>query len=302
MAAQMLLKGPSDQRVELKERLIAGRNPDSDIVLEQGHPSRRHAQITLKDGSVWLEDLGSANGTFVNERRIQAPVELKLGDRIRFDVEIWELIGAGAAEPPKTVVRGAPAPDVPKTDQAKATPGSWVYDESKGGPGTRLIDPDELKNMLRSGGAAAGAPALDDIAGAHLRVKSGKRAGEILRLSVSASENVWTIGSDAARDIAIPDDGVSAYHATLRHEGARWKLTDQMSANGTFVDGTKISVHFLSTGDHVVRFGPVECDLHLPAGGRQDGGGQRRWWVTAVVSFIATAVVLAAVWWLMAGR
>jgi hypothetical protein len=123
-----------------------------------------------------------------------------------------------------------------------------------------------------------------------------------LRLLVPAEENVWTIGSDPTRDMVVPDDGVSAYHATLRHEAARWKLTDQMSANGTFVDGTKIRVHFLSTGDHVVRFGPVECDLHIPAAAHRAGGGQGRWWVTAVVSFVATGIIIAAAWWMMAGH
>ena len=305
MTPGLLLKGPSNESVEVKDGLIAGRNPDSDIVLVQGHPSRRHAQFTLKDGALWLEDLGSANGTFVNDRRITSPVELHANDRIRFDVEQWQLVST-ASKQPDTVRRGpvdrspqdvSPRPNV----AAKAPPPSWVDPTAGGGPGTQLIDPRDLKKMLEEAAKREAAPALADVAGAFLQVKSGQRAGQILKLVTRDGENVWTIGTEATRDIVIPDNGVSGYHATLRNEGERWRITDEMSANGTFVDGAKIGRHFLSSGDHVVSFGPIECEIHLP--GKVGGGTSksRPWWVVATAAFLATALVLAAAWWLMRG-
>ena len=54
------------------------------------------------------------------------------------------------------------------------------------------------------------------------------------------------------------DSGVSALHAKIVNEGERWKVLDQMSANGTYVNGKRSNVSYLTSGDRV-RFGPVEC-------------------------------------------
>jgi hypothetical protein len=45
--------------------------------------SQVHARITDRDGTLWIEDAGSTNGTFVNEKRIDNPMKLKRGDRVR---------------------------------------------------------------------------------------------------------------------------------------------------------------------------------------------------------------------------
>ena len=44
--------------------------------------SRQHARITVAEGRATLEDLGSKNGTFVGDRRIETPIELHDGDEI----------------------------------------------------------------------------------------------------------------------------------------------------------------------------------------------------------------------------
>ncbi len=298
---RFLLNGPSGKSVELTDRIVAGRNPDCDIVLTDGHPSRRHAQITIKDGAAWLEDLGSANGTFVNDRQISAATQLRSGDRIRFDAEAWELtVSAPAALEAQTVVRVASGTDhqtiIPKPTQSARAPGSWADPDLKDGQGTKLFDPKDLQKMLEEGASAPPASAAVDAP--YVGVKSGRSAGENLKLKPGPSGNVWKIGSDSNNDIAIGDDGVSGFHATIKNEGNRWKLTDQMSANGTFVNGAKIGVHFLSSGDRI-RFGPIDCVFQLPSGSKRSSGGKRSAWIIATISFVATGVVLAALWWLM---
>ena len=60
-----------------------GRNPDSEIRLHGGSASRNHAIVQHSDsGDLYLTDLGSRNGTFVNGRRLTAPVLLQRGDII----------------------------------------------------------------------------------------------------------------------------------------------------------------------------------------------------------------------------
>jgi diguanylate cyclase (GGDEF)-like protein len=64
--------------------LILGRARDVDVSLpEVSSLSRRHASLTYRVESVLLEDLGSTNGTYVNDVRIEEPTRLKSGDRFQ---------------------------------------------------------------------------------------------------------------------------------------------------------------------------------------------------------------------------
>jgi len=66
------------------EELALGRDPDvADIVLLDAAISRRHCILSKNGGVVTLEDLGSTNGTFVNDRRVREAVELTPSDNVR---------------------------------------------------------------------------------------------------------------------------------------------------------------------------------------------------------------------------
>ncbi|NJN50908.1 MAG: FHA domain-containing protein [Gammaproteobacteria bacterium] len=116
--------------------------------------------------------------------------------------------------------------------------------------------------------------------------------------------NVWEIGSDAVRDIVIDDAGVSAFHSKIVNEGSRWKIIDQMSANGTYVNGAKSNISYLKHGDRV-RIGPVECTFQLPttAAARESSatGSARPRWLMAVIAFAITVAVLGAAVYFLGG-
>ena len=59
-----------------------GRHPDSDIVLDDITVSRRHVEIRLVDGVHRVKDMGSLNGTYVNQRRVDDG-ELSQGDELQ---------------------------------------------------------------------------------------------------------------------------------------------------------------------------------------------------------------------------
>lgn len=54
-----------------KETIIIGRSPQCDVVIPHEGMSRKHCQITYKDGDLYIEDLGSVNGVFIDGKKIE---------------------------------------------------------------------------------------------------------------------------------------------------------------------------------------------------------------------------------------
>ena len=76
-------EGRPERTIEVGEVLTIGRSPGNGLVLEDQQASRRHAEIRrLGAGRYALQDAGSANGTWVNGRRLAASGELRNGDVI----------------------------------------------------------------------------------------------------------------------------------------------------------------------------------------------------------------------------
>ena len=62
---------------------VLGRDPDLELFLDAPDVSRRHARISIAGEEATIEDLGSRNGTFVSDRRVQAATRLADGDSFR---------------------------------------------------------------------------------------------------------------------------------------------------------------------------------------------------------------------------
>ena len=79
--------GPlNGQQWLIDDRLVIGRDPDCDIVIPDRQVSRRHAQIIKSNNGVILEDLGSKNGTYLNNQVVIEPVKLVEADEIAIAV------------------------------------------------------------------------------------------------------------------------------------------------------------------------------------------------------------------------
>ena len=84
------LEAPDGKRHVLRGSSSLGRSAANTIALESPKVSRRHALIHLQNiGEFWLIDFGSSNGTFLNKRRIQHPVQLSDGDQITIGDSIF---------------------------------------------------------------------------------------------------------------------------------------------------------------------------------------------------------------------
>src|SRR4051794_41606089 len=99
------------REVECTPDAVIGRE-GTDIVLQDPEVSRRHAAIRVQGEDVAIEDLGSTNGTFVNDQRIEGTRALRDGDTVRFGNTVWRLRAPAAAQvasPQVTAPRAVPA-------------------------------------------------------------------------------------------------------------------------------------------------------------------------------------------------
>jgi diguanylate cyclase (GGDEF)-like protein len=75
-----------------------GRNPDCSVSLDFHGVSRRHFTINVDDSEVVLTDLGSANGTYLNNAKVESPVVLKKGDVIKIGAIAMKFLPKGDPE------------------------------------------------------------------------------------------------------------------------------------------------------------------------------------------------------------
>ena len=206
-----------------------GRLPECDIVLEDAGISREHAELA-RVGDGWeVRDLGSRNGTFVNDEPIERR-RLAPGDVVRLGPDVTlEILGGSAAEVSvvgrtRVPVEEPSAPTRAKTTAARpaaraTSSGNWFQD---------------------------------------LRWNLTPRAAH--GRSASLTQAVTTVGRDPGAGLVLNDESVSRMHARLDREGQALFVTDLKSSNGTFVNDEPVLRAPLQPGDDV-RFGDVAYRL-----------------------------------------
>ena len=77
---------------ELGEEVTIGRSPGCAVYLEDDtFASSAHARVYRLNGELWLEDLRSTNGTFLNNEQLEQPARIQRGDRIKVGSTILEV-------------------------------------------------------------------------------------------------------------------------------------------------------------------------------------------------------------------
>src|ERR1043165_5899212 len=79
--------------LRMNREIIIGRSSDLDMVLVEDMVSRRHAKITTTESDIFIQDMGSTNGTFVNGEKIAGRARLTENDRILVGTSIIKVVG-----------------------------------------------------------------------------------------------------------------------------------------------------------------------------------------------------------------
>jgi pSer/pThr/pTyr-binding forkhead associated (FHA) protein len=86
---------PAERRghtYELGEELTVGRAGGCQVTLEgDNYVSQLHARVFRRDGQFYVEDLGSTNGTYLNRKKVTAPIAIRKGDRLQIGKTVMEL-------------------------------------------------------------------------------------------------------------------------------------------------------------------------------------------------------------------
>ena len=77
----------------LRDGAVIGRDDRCDVQLSDPLVSRRHAVVLDGDHGVVIEDLGSANGLFLNGDRCVRTLPLRVGDVIQIGTTVWKVVG-----------------------------------------------------------------------------------------------------------------------------------------------------------------------------------------------------------------
>ena len=220
--------------------LMIGRDPAScQVVIADDEISRLHAWIGYNDdGEVVLRDRNSANGTYVNQVRIQEKV-LRETDEICFGTGRRHLFYLVPAE-------GSAGPPITPTASGEAPPG-----HSGGVPGgTSVLSTGEIAAAVREEKATSGTVKVkltDLMARPHLELIVDKYAVK----KIDIPDGGLSVGRDPSRcALVLEHPSVSGEHAEFRPGNGKVVLSDR-STNGTFVNGLRVKTTDLHDGDYV---------------------------------------------------
>ncbi len=214
----------ADQLPEAFAPILIGRAPDCGLVIDNPAVSAHHARLTREQGGVLIEDLDSANGTFVDDRRIK---RMRLGWRQVFELSTVRLT-------PLEVVRRVHAAGAPPGDKTSVV-GLLQENTERRGRGATAESKGPARLGLDEGGSR---PILD--------LKQGQ---------------TLLIGRDPSADIVLDTPNISRLHARLERVRRGIRVEDLGSTNGTWVNGERLAKPtILKPGDDL-RLGPHRIEL-----------------------------------------
>jgi pSer/pThr/pTyr-binding forkhead associated (FHA) protein len=125
--------------LRMNREIIIGRSSDLDMVLVEDMVSRRHAKISSTEADVFIQDMGSTNGTFVNGEKIAGRAQLQEGDRILVGTSIIKVVA----------VEGSVAQQTEAEARRKLEAGAQQRQATQGRPMSGVIEEIPLPDLLQ---------------------------------------------------------------------------------------------------------------------------------------------------------
>jgi ABC transport system ATP-binding/permease protein len=288
----------SDRSLEAGPSYTIGRNPESDIVVNEARVSWRHAVLRL-EGPTWLlEDAGSTNGTFLGAQRVQR-VEITRDCVLRLGhPEDGQRLWCSPAAPPRQATAiashsaglddptavvapptsavppasGQPAPAAPPWEGQPVSP-PWASQPVSPPSGSPVSPPADPWGAARPAAPPASPPPASPPPGSRGPAASGRPVypeqpsivgSSIVRQPSAVMRlptRVLRIGRATDNEVVVPDLSVSRYHAELRRSSrGGYEITDLASHNGTFVNGQRVTTAPVTEAD-IVGIGPATFHL-----------------------------------------
>jgi len=252
------------------DRVIIGRHPACDLVLDASAVSRQHVAVTLREDGYWVEDLRSRNGTSLNGRRLETAAPLSDGDELQICDQ--RVIFAYSATPSaERMLLGGDTSE----EFLDSTPGdSVIMSQLDIGGHAKGENPEaQLKAMREIDDAIGGALSLDEVLPRLLDVllgifpkadrgfvllsdaKSGRLVLRAKKLRIPQPEGPLRLS------LSLIDKVVSAKQAILSADAAK---DTRFGASDSIVDSRIVSmmcVPILGGEDDAV-IGILEIDSH----------------------------------------
>lgn len=224
---------------------------NTDVLLNDGTVSRRHAIITLEGGKCSVQDLGSTNGTFVAGQQIRGEEKAELADggEVKFGSAVLRLKLPEASETPSAepVTEVNDVTEAPTSEAQASEPNSNTWDIP-----------------------AAAAPQAP-VETADQQIEGPTPVASLVSTTDPSKvfpvlEGLNTIGRRSDNSIVITGDSyISGAHAELVADERGFWLLDVGSTNGTVLNGARITPNSrmaLDTGDDIV-FGQTAVKFQL---------------------------------------
>ncbi len=178
MPKMSLLLGRKTMRVfDLDQTsIVVGRGEDADILIDNPAMSRRHAEFRRESDGWVVQDLGSSNGTFIGEERLEGPRAVQEGTEVafgKFSIVFGKAVGRDEAAPAAAAREAVAAPSVAAVE------------------GTMHIKGHEVKELLKD---------AERKRRAHLVWESGGQSGQHYLSEAPAA----LFGTDELCDVRVP--------------------------------------------------------------------------------------------------
>ncbi|HEY7772884.1 MAG TPA: FHA domain-containing protein [Marinagarivorans sp.] len=252
---------------------VVGRELDCEVCLQYAKVSRYHAKFVVVDRALYIEDLQSSNGTYINGKRIFSRLPISIGDEISFGDKHYRMTseqgghgdetqlfvpssvkpqntGGGSIFQPSLVTsepepkEPEPAPQpaflkeafAPQENSPKQAPKPKVEAQpSAEGSYTRLYSPSQIMSMAQRN--LDHHADLDIGSGPRFIILTAPLRGKVCPIGLPEAGSSIMIGRDKECEICIPEASVSRHHATITYSGLQFHIDNTHAANAIHING-----------------------------------------------------------------